>query len=83
MTYTEPLDVWQNLNGTNFLDLMYSDPRRWAMTFESLVTLTMLETHAANTLKQPDTWSPVKVGFSRIFLISSLLTVFCLQNIIF
>ena len=26
--FMEPLDVWQNLNGTNFLDLTYSDPAR-------------------------------------------------------
>merc|ERR1719154_123630 len=61
VTYTEPLDVWQNLNGTNFLELMYSDPKRWAMSFESLVSLTMLETHAAITLRNLDTYSPVKV----------------------
>ena len=26
--FLEPLDIWQNLNGTNFLDLTYSDPKR-------------------------------------------------------
>merc|ERR1712029_595724 len=50
--YTEPLDIWQNLNGTNFLDLAYNDQKRWGMTFESLVTLTMSE---------PETYLPIKV----------------------
>ena len=46
--YKEPLDVWQNLNGTNFLELVYKDPVRWVLTFESLVILTMLKTHLAD-----------------------------------
>jgi len=36
--HKEPLDVWQNLNGTDFLGLAYANPQRWGMTFESLVT---------------------------------------------
>merc|ERR1712236_209956 len=50
--YEEPLNIWQNLNGTNFLALMYSDPARWAMSFEALVTLTMMEIHMADTLQE-------------------------------
>ena len=45
----EPLNIWQNLNGTNFLELVYKDQARWGMTFESLVTLTMMEGHLAGT----------------------------------
>ena len=26
--FLEPLEIWQNLNGTNFLDLTYSDAKR-------------------------------------------------------
>ena len=48
--YEEPPNIWQNLNGINFLALMYSDPARWAMSFEFLVTLTMMETHMADKL---------------------------------
>jgi len=59
--YTEPLDIWQNLNGTNFLDLAYNDPKRWGMTFESLVTLTMAEIHLKNTMLEPETYLPIKV----------------------
>jgi len=61
--FLEPLEIWQNLNGTNFLDLTYSDAKRWGMTFESLVLLTMAEEHLAN--KRPDSgltdWKPLKV----------------------
>ena len=46
--HKEPLDIWQNLNGTNFLELVYKDQSRWGMTFESLVTLTMMEVHLAD-----------------------------------
>merc|ERR1711872_4961 len=35
--------TWTNLNGTNYLDLVYKNQTRWGMTFESLVMQTMLE----------------------------------------
>ena len=59
--YKEPLDIWQNLNGTNFLELTYQDPERWGMTFESLVMLTMVEEHLANSLFSPGSYLPIKV----------------------
>ena len=58
--HTEPLDIWQNLNGTDFLDLAYTNPQRWGMTFESLVTLTMAEIHLGGSLGSSD-YKPVKV----------------------
>ena len=58
--HTEPLNIWQNLNGTDFLGMAYDNPQRWGMTFESLVTLTMAEIHLANTLDSSD-YNPVKV----------------------
>ena len=27
--HKEPLSTWQNLNGTNFLQLVYQDSQRW------------------------------------------------------
>lgn len=33
-------------------DLMYKDPARWAMPFQTYVTLTMLQTHTALTDKR-------------------------------
>jgi len=41
--YPEPVSTWTNLNGTNYLDLVYKNQTRWGMTFESLVMQTMLE----------------------------------------
>jgi len=50
--HKEPLDKWQNLNGTDFLGLMIADPSRWGLAFESLVTLTMAEIHLADHPRQ-------------------------------
>ena len=44
----EPVSKWQNLNGTDLLDLVYRYPERWATTQESYVQLTMLEEHVRN-----------------------------------
>lgn len=44
----EPVAQWQNLNGTDLLDLVYRYPERWATTQESYVQLTMLEEHVRN-----------------------------------
>jgi len=41
----EPVDRWRDVNGHNLLQLMYEDPKRWAMPFQSYVQLTMLEHH--------------------------------------
>jgi len=42
--YQEPVDYWTNYNGTDMLGLVYNDTKRWGQTFQSLVSLTMLET---------------------------------------
>jgi hypothetical protein len=41
----EPVQLWRNLNGNNLLDLMYTDPEKWAFPFHSYVQLTMLQNH--------------------------------------
>jgi len=46
--HKEPLNIWRDLNGTDFLGLVYQDPVRWGMTFQSMVTLTMAEIHMAD-----------------------------------
>ncbi|RVE50672.1 hypothetical protein evm_004704 [Chilo suppressalis] len=46
---TEPVEAWRNLKGWNLLDLMYKDPAKWAMTFQSYVSLTMLDMHCKVT----------------------------------
>lgn len=49
---TEPVDKWRNCGNVNLLELMYKEPHRWAMPFQSYVTLTMLESHTLPTEKQ-------------------------------
>ncbi|KAK3908679.1 Deoxynucleoside kinase [Frankliniella fusca] len=44
-TLSEPVDRWRNVRGKNFLDLMYTDPSRWGITFQTYVQLTMLDLH--------------------------------------
>ncbi len=55
------MDKWRNINGENGLALMYEDPSRWSLTFQTYVQLTMLETHA----KKQD--KPVKLMERSIF----------------
>ncbi|XP_026822340.1 deoxynucleoside kinase-like [Rhopalosiphum maidis] len=43
----EPVHKWQDVQGHNFLGLMYKDPKRWSFAFQSIVQRTMLELHQA------------------------------------
>ncbi|XP_053984409.1 deoxynucleoside kinase isoform X1 [Hylaeus volcanicus] len=45
----EPVDLWRDVAGTNLLELMYSDPKRYAFLFQSYVQLTMLQLHTYKT----------------------------------
>jgi len=56
----EPVDKWRNLNGQNLLQLMYEDPVRWSLTFQTYVQLTMLEQHMSCV-------SPIKLMERSIF----------------
>jgi len=47
----EPVDKWRNLNSHNLLQMMYEDPKRWSLTFQTYVQLTMLQNHTKNTEK--------------------------------
>ncbi|XP_015037412.1 deoxynucleoside kinase [Drosophila pseudoobscura] len=49
---TEPVEKWRNVNGVNLLERMYKEPKKWAMPFQSYVTLTMLQAHTAPTDKK-------------------------------
>lgn len=42
----EPVSKWQNVHGNNLLQLMYEDPKRWSLMFQSYVHLTMVQQHA-------------------------------------
>lgn len=41
--HPEPVEKWQNLNGHNLLEKLYSDPKRWSFQFQSYIQLTRLE----------------------------------------
>lgn len=41
----EPIEAWQDVGGVNLLEKLYADPVTWGMTFQTYVTLTMLQTH--------------------------------------
>jgi deoxynucleoside kinase len=47
----EPVSKWRDLSGHNLLDLMYKDPKRWSMPFQSYVQQTMLEVHLQPTTR--------------------------------
>merc|ERR1719219_2029547 len=41
----EPVNQWTNLNGTDVLNLLFTDPHRWAATQESLTFNSMIREH--------------------------------------
>jgi len=41
----EPVDRWRSLNGHNLLQMMYEDPARWSLAFQTYVQLTMVQNH--------------------------------------
>lgn len=45
----EPVELWRDVSGTNLLELMYSEPSRYAFLFQSYVQLTMLQLHTCKT----------------------------------
>jgi len=59
--YPEPVGIWTDLNGTDFLDLVYHNQSRWGMSFESLVQQTMVETHVAKPLDSNHNPIPLKI----------------------
>jgi len=48
-TYQEPVDRWRDVKGHNTLALMYDDPKRWSLTFQTFVQLTMVDIHTRKT----------------------------------
>ncbi|CAN8023786.1 unnamed protein product, partial [Ixodes persulcatus] len=43
----EPVNTWRDLKGENLLALMYRDPKRWGLTLQTYVQLTMMQLHLA------------------------------------
>ena len=68
----QPLNLWTNLNSHNLLELMYKDPERWSMVFQSYVMLTMAMAHTKTTnqdVKMMErSFYSAKVSFSSNFL---------------
>lgn len=48
----EPVEKWQNLNGSNLLDLMYKDSQTWGFPFQMFALLLMLQNHNLQTVKK-------------------------------
>ncbi|CAN8000588.1 unnamed protein product, partial [Ixodes hexagonus] len=44
---TEPVTTWRDMGGENLLARMYRDPKRWGLTFQTYVQLTMMQLHLA------------------------------------
>ncbi len=49
--FSEPVDKWRDVHGHNLLDMLYSDPARWSLLFQTYVQLTMLQQHSRATDK--------------------------------
>jgi len=47
----EPVEKWRNANGHNLLQMMYEDPDRWSLAFQTYVQLTMVQNHTMETTK--------------------------------
>lgn len=47
----EPIDKWRNRKGYNLLQLMYEDPTRWSLIFQTYVQLTLLQNHTKRISK--------------------------------
>jgi len=47
----EPVEKWRNAKGHNLLQMMYENPSRWSLTFQTYVQLTMLQNHTMDTSK--------------------------------
>ncbi|XP_053379550.1 thymidine kinase 2, mitochondrial-like [Mercenaria mercenaria] len=50
-TNGEPVQRWRDFGGQNPLAHLYADPARWALSFQSLVLLTLLERHTQPQVK--------------------------------
>ena len=48
---SEPVDLWRNCQGHNLLQLMYEDPARYSLAFQTYVQLTMVKLHNQHTDK--------------------------------
>jgi len=47
----EPVEKWRDARGHNLLQMMYEDPDRWSLMFQTYVQLTMVQNHTKITNK--------------------------------
>lgn len=45
--FPEPVEKWENLNGVNLLQNMYTDPLKWALPFQIYAGATVLQNYQA------------------------------------
>lgn len=57
-TIEEPITLWQGAGSENLLDLFYSDPQRWAFTFQSFAFLSRAKAAVAALRAAPDGAAP-------------------------
>lgn len=70
----EPIDAWRNVNGLNFLDLMYQNKSKWSFHFQLVALTTMLE----NNFIQSD--KPAIITERSLLSIKHIFTKYLSQN---
>lgn len=70
----EPVELFQDLNGTNLLDLVYKETKKWAFPFQSYVHHLMLQNYLKPTGKK------VKVMERSIFSARNIFIELLKQN---
>ena len=65
----EPVEMWRNCQGHNLLQLMYDNPNRFSLAFQTYVQLTMVKLHNKPTDK------PIRI-MERSLLRHTAITIF-------
>lgn len=66
--FTEPVEEWRNFKGHNLLGLMYADPAKWALPFQTYVVVTMQRIHETRVS------TPAKLMERSIFSAQNIFT---------
>ena len=61
MTVLEPVDQWQNVNGTDLLEMMYDDGNRWTGLFQMESTLSRMKSAVQEPLDKHGNRAKVRV----------------------
>ena len=71
---SEPVEIWENFEGHNFLELLYTEPKRWLFQFQVLVSLTLSEIQNNSDDQTTVIWERCLESAVKVFTI--LLTLF-------